>query len=265
MTRYDKTLSRRIARAIELFNGDLKELFARADDLGLPPEAIEAQLIADLENDGKLFGKLRSNLMGATEQAVITAHQQGITTGEAVESGTYDIDNMTDAEIERLFSGEDPEAMQALEDSVSDRAIYTWVATLVNTCPYCVALHGSAKTKDEWRKLGLDPETVHDAKGVNAPCYCRLVLSEIADKDPLMTVEPLRREIVGAKNGSKGNRKTQRSVTQRDPEKALAAVDKAVTTKGGRATLKVLGNAAPPEVASAVRDARAQAKEDKGK
>ena len=265
MARYDKALSRRIVRALELVQGDLKEAFSRAEDLGFTPEALEQFLLDDLNNDGPIFGKLKSNLMGASEQSVIVAHEQGVTVGEAIESGEIDIYNMTDEEIAALASGEDPELMQATEDSIADRAFYTWVAMLVNSCPYCVALHGSRKTKEQWRAAGLHPETIHADKGINAKCYCRLALSQFAEKDPMSTAEPLRRTQIEGANGVKGNRRTQRAVTQRDPVKALAAVDKALQTKSGKATLRILGNQADPDVAAEIRAARQKAREDEEK
>jgi hypothetical protein len=196
--------------------------------------------------------------------ATISAHQQGATAGELVEAGYVDAAEMSDDEIERMLSGEDPEAMEALELSVGDRALYTWVATLVNTCHHCLALHGKRQTKDQWREQGLDPETIHAANSINAPCYCRFVLSESVRDDDLSTVEPLRRLQIEGRRGVAGNRKTQRAVTQPSIERATKAAAKAAESKSGRQALRAMGNAAPPEVADAVRAARAEAREDKG-
>ncbi len=263
MPRYDRTLARRVARALELVDGDLREAFAKATDLKMTPEALERFILTDMENDGPIFGRLTRNLMGGLEQGVMAAHGQGVVVGEAVGAGFIDLHGMTDEQIERVFAGNDPETMAAMEDAVADRAFYTWVAVLVNSCPYCVALHGTEMTKDEWRASGHDPETIHAENSINAKCYCRFVLADVARKDPLSTAAPLRRESLATAQGIKGNRRTQRSIAQRDPEKSLIAAKKATETKSGRQMLKAMGDSAPPVVAKAVRDARADARADR--
>lgn len=269
MPRYDKTLSRRLLRAMKLADGDLEELFLRAEDNGLTDEAIERALIADLENDGPIFGRLKSNLMGAAEASVMAAQAQGTFVGEAIESGQLAaseyLQEMSDADFQAMMSGNDPDGMGRFEDATAYSLEYTWVSTLVNTCPFCLALHGKTVTRQEWRQAGLDPETIHAENSINAKCFCHLALATEANKDDLATTAPLKRTSLESGTGLKGNRRTLRAVTNEDPLKALEAVRKAQETEQGRRTLRMLGNAAPPEVALAVRDARAVAREEEAK
>jgi len=264
MPRYDKTLSRRVARALELADGDLREAFDRAEDLGITRDAFERLLLEDLMDDGPIFGKLKSNLMGAAEQSILAAQEQGLIVGEAIQSAAFDFEEMTEEQIDRMLAGEDPAAMMDVESRMDD-VDYTWVAMLVNSCPYCVALHGTTMSKAEWKDSGHHPETIHNLRGINAPCWCQFVLAEAAKKDDLSTAEPLRRVSVESRKGTKGNRRTIRKVAQRDPDKALAAVEEALKTDAGRASLRAMGNAAPEEVAKPVREARAEAREDREK
>lgn len=86
---------------------------------GATDAAIKKELLADLEEGGRLFGEFR-NAIAATSNGVIARMR---------------------------------DSAQFAEDlDVQD---YLWVAVLSNSCPDCVERHGQIKTMDEWEQEGL--------------------------------------------------------------------------------------------------------------
>jgi len=245
MGNYAKTLSRQIQRALRLAEGDLEALFANAADLGMSDEALASRLVTDLETNGPIFGRFFENLMGATEQSILSAQRQGIFIGEALADGQEAVaarlGDLSDDDWTELVGGNNPDAMEAFERGVLDDQEYTWVAALVKTCRFCLPLHGKTMKKSEWAESGWDPETIHLINGFNSPCYCRFVLSDTAKDDESAGPEVLRRDVIETKSGLRGNKRTARAVAQKNAEKADEAAEKANQTLSGRRTMRELG------------------------
>lgn len=247
MGNYAKNFERKVLRALKNADGDLDLLFSQAEDLGTTPDALERMLLNDLANNGPIFGKFLSNLMGAAESGLTSAQRAGITAGQITPQQRADIlGDMSDDDYERLVFGGDPDDLEAIESSMASREELVWVAELVNTCHLCLPLHGTALTLEEWRETGYDPETIHVNAGFNSDCKCRLVPRRLTEgREDLMA--PLKRNQLEGKGGIKGNKNTARAVAGEDLEKAVKAMEKARDSEKGRRTLRMLGQSKAPQ------------------
>jgi hypothetical protein len=113
---------------------------------GATKAAIQADLLADLEEGGRIFGEFKRALQptfaGSTSRFrdVGVLAQMGITTQ------------------------------------------YRWVAVLVNTCPDCLERHNQVKKWAEWEDEGL-PRSGATVCGQN--CKCVLLPKEVAELEPI--------------------------------------------------------------------------------
>lgn len=240
--RYDKVFTNRVERALLAARGDLEAFFRDAIDLGMDPSMVEQVLLDDLASDGPIFGKFLNNITGAATSSTAEAIRQGDFIGQLHGSrklaGT-DVSVLSDSDIRKLALSGDAELAEQYKDAVSEHVEFMWVSDFaVNTCDRCLPLHGSVDTMRGWESRGLHPSTIHS--GWNSRCHCQLVRSDKAT-DELSA--PLARSKLESKTGLKGNRRTARSVTQQDIDKARAAVEKAKESLTGRRTLRLLGQA----------------------
>jgi hypothetical protein len=117
---------------------------------GASPESIEAFLLDDLNNNGRIFGEFR-NAIRATANGVISRSR----------------DNAMFADPEKTIAEEE----------------FRWVAVLINTCQDCLDRHGQSKTYGEWEMEGL-PRT--GATVCKENCKCMLLPAKTAVLDPIM-------------------------------------------------------------------------------
>lgn len=151
---FGELIDREIA-AMEIFLGSkatktaitLEEYIQTRVLLGASEESIEAELLRDLEEGGRIFGEFR-NAIKATSNGVINR------TRDAAIFGQLGIE-----------------------------APYRWVAVLINTCPDCLKRHNKVKSWLEWEKDGL-PRTGQTVCKEN--CKCILIPAESTEVDPIM-------------------------------------------------------------------------------
>jgi len=127
----------------------LKEFIQTALVGGAEASALEALLIDDLRNNGRIFGEF-NRAIKATANGTINGFRDG---GSLSEFG-----------VDELFR---------------------WAAVLVNTCPDCLSRHnGPAKSWDEWEAKGLPRKGFTICK---QNCKCMLIpvdeISEVNTKD----------------------------------------------------------------------------------
>lgn len=243
--RWTKLFSAKATRALSRLEADLTEVFATALDAGADVDALEMRLIEDLQSGGPTFGPFLRGLGDAAEAAVDVAHRQGELVGMSIGQG--ELAGTTTQEAYEILYGKDAnkravakwtdEKLEKIARSIEDNTNVTWVALLVNSCPYCIALHGTTLSGSQWRQRDLAPDGVHQRYGINAKCRCRFVPSDIAESRASL-VAPLKRV---AADGLKKSKKTVRGVTQVDPDKALDAVKKAQESPEGRKVLRLMG------------------------
>lgn len=114
--------------------------------LGASKESIEADLVKDLEEGGRIFSEFR-NAIRATSNGIINRVR----------------DNAVFSEV-----GIDTQ--------------YRWVAVLVNTCPDCLDRHNRVQKWDEWESEGL-PRTGQTVCKEN--CRCVLLPSSTIEIAPI--------------------------------------------------------------------------------
>ncbi len=203
---------------------------------GVPAERINAMLVDDLENGGQIFGKFFRDLNIAGDMTISGAEQQASSASEAVNLDEDIRRFVEEADrggrpLAELLRDGDPGALEQVEFLADDQEL-TWIATMRNTCPQCLPLHGKSLSRREWRERGLRP------RGVHPNCECDFVPTELAASQESLTA-PLRRQVVPGQ--ARGGRRTQRAVTQSDIDAALAARDAAEQTPAGRRVLRLLG------------------------
>jgi len=111
--------------------------------------SIRADLLADLNTGGRIFGEFRTSI-------------------RATINGS--INRLRD---DALFS----------EEGVITK--YIWTAILVNTCPDCMDRHGVSKSWQKWEAEGL-PRTNHTV--CKQFCKCMLIPSEVTDIEKLQPI-----------------------------------------------------------------------------
>lgn len=113
---------------------------------GASINAIQEDLLTDLEEGGRIFGEFR-NAIAATSNGIINR-----------------------ARDTAIFS----------EIGIDTK--YRWVAVLINTCPDCLERHGQVKKWDEWQADGL-PRTGQTVCKDN--CKCVLLPEANVEIDPV--------------------------------------------------------------------------------
>lgn len=114
---------------------------------GASPESVQAELIRDLNEGGRIFGEFRSAIR-ATSNGVI--HRM-------VDSAQY-------AEMINVPR-------------------WRWVAVLVNSCDDCIERHGRTMTWAEWEEQGL-PKTGHTV--CKELCKCKLMPADSTVLKPIV-------------------------------------------------------------------------------
>lgn len=114
---------------------------------GASKETLQADLLDDLENGGRIFSEFR-NAIRATSNGVINRFR----------------DN-------GIFS------------SIGVDTKYRWVAVLINTCPDCLERHNQVQTWSDWEAEGL-PRTGQTVCKEN--CKCILLPADNTDTEPIM-------------------------------------------------------------------------------
>lgn len=235
MPRYDRTFAALANRAIAQGVTDMETFLTQMADTGVSPDRVEQLLLDDLEGDGPIFGKFMRSMIGAAEQGTLAAARSGEIAGTV--DATSELRRLTSiTDLDDAIEQADPEALEAIEEDVG-RTEWTWICALKNTCHRCLPLHGVTRTMDEWKALGLLPETIHS--GWNSACHCTLVPADEFKRGDV--VAPLTRKKIKSPTGQKPNRKTARAVAQKDLDKSLSARNKAMESPEGRRTLRLLG------------------------
>ena len=136
--------------------------------------------------------------------------------------------------LDELAAKADPETASDIEDMAAQQQV-TWVAMMINTCEYCLPLHGKTMSRAEWQEAGLDPETIHADKGWASPCWCSLIPEDgiIGGITPLVRLRD-----------EKGSSRTRRGVSQSDIDRSQIAAAKAMESKQGRRVMRLLGQSA---------------------
>jgi hypothetical protein len=114
---------------------------------GADPNVIEADLVKDLDEGGRIFGEFRNAIKATTKGTVARTR-----------------DNIIFADL-----GIDTP--------------YRWVAVLINTCPDCLDRHNMVKTWPEWELEGL-PRT--GATVCKENCQCLLLPAIDTEIAPIM-------------------------------------------------------------------------------
>lgn len=114
--------------------------------LGATKQAIEQQLIDDLNNNGRIFSEFRRSVKATARGSV---------------NRVRDIGYFSEFGVDRE---------------------YRWSAVLVKTCPDCIDRHGQVKSWDEWEAVGL-PRTGSTVCREN--CHCVLIPKEYAELEPI--------------------------------------------------------------------------------
>lgn len=114
---------------------------------GSDPAVVEADLLDDLNNGGRIFGEFR-NAIASTVKGVANRTR----------------DNAIFADL----GTETP---------------YRWIAVLVNTCDDCLERHNQVQTWDEWAAEGL-PRT--GATVCKENCQCLLLPAATTETSPIM-------------------------------------------------------------------------------
>lgn len=124
----------------------LQEFIAAARMQGISDDAIESELVRDLEEGGRIFGEFRS---------AVKATSNGI------------INRMRDS---------------AQFSAIGIDTQYRWSAVLVNTCPDCLKRHGRVQDWADWEAEGL-PRTGQTVCKEN--CRCVLLPAWAAELEPI--------------------------------------------------------------------------------
>lgn len=114
---------------------------------GADPAVIEADLIKDLEEGGRIFGEF-NNAIQATAKGVVNRTR----------------DNAIFADL-------------------GIATPYRWIAVLRNTCPDCLSRHNQVKTWAEWELEGLPRTGMTVCRDF---CQCFLVPAANTEVEPLM-------------------------------------------------------------------------------
>lgn len=113
---------------------------------GVASSAIQAELLNDLNNGGRMFAELRRSIK-ATAKGSITR--------------TRDIGYFSELGVDRD---------------------YRWSAILVSTCSSCKELHGQVKSWEEWEAGGLP--RLRETK-CRENCHCVLIPVEFTELQPI--------------------------------------------------------------------------------
>lgn len=129
---------------------------------GMSQQAITDALRKDFDEDGPIFGSLKS---------MVTQSFSGF------------LEDVADETKDSIFQ----EEYGALE-----QLPYMWVATLVNTCPDCLDLHGEVKSLAEWEEEGV-PNIRPTVCTLRSVCRCELVpMDSMGEEDKNSVIEPIK-------------------------------------------------------------------------
>lgn len=149
---------------------------------------------------------LRRN--GVTDENVIKLLQDDFNLGEDSRFFGPIINNLKAGAQDFIQNAANKEKNLVLEKAYDDldNQEFTWVATMVKTCPDCVELHGVSKTYREWQEEG-EPNIRPTICTLNGYCHCQLVPnSGMNDADRTAITEPiqLQKEKIAAYEKEKG-------------------------------------------------------------
>jgi len=260
--RYDRLYAIRAQRAVDTGLVDLEAFIDELRSMGMNDERIDQMILDDLLEGGPIFGKFFRSLGMAASDTTTVAHRTASSVGMSVglaEQGAMKVlpgesvpigaaqrmgkaDRLTgplkigDTDIVELAKQGDPDALEYLED-ITDYEALTWVCALKKTCARCLPLHGKTMTRKDWRQSGYGPGAMHPR------CMCVFEPSAVSQSRQ-QHIAPLVRQ--GSPGAPKGSKRTIRSLTQQDVDKAVAAADAARATPQGRQILDRLGRVNGP-------------------
>lgn len=113
---------------------------------GATAQNIEAQLLDDLNNNGRMFGEFRRSIKATARGSI---------------NRVRDVGYFSEFELDRA---------------------YRWSAVMFRTCPDCLDRHGQVKSWDEWEAEGL-PRT--GATVCRENCHCVLIPTEFSELEPI--------------------------------------------------------------------------------
>lgn len=143
LTTLDIVLTAKISRTAIT----LEEFIQMRLSQGAAMKAIRADLLADLESGGRIFGEF----VNALKPTFAGSTSRFRDAGELAELG------------------------------IAEK--YRWVAVLVNTCPDCLERHNKAKPWEDWETDGL-PRT--GATVCKENCKCVLIPAEATELEPII-------------------------------------------------------------------------------
>lgn len=250
MPRYDKTYARLAERSVRQGAINIDTFIENMLSQGVGFPRISQMMMQDIESDGPLFGSFVRSLTGAAHGSVLAAERQGDALGVVRSRGQASMNRLlglskqglkidSPDSLNKVAQDADPEVLEHVEAQSAPLLKYTWVASSGNVCHLCLPLHGTTMLMSEWNAQGMTPATIHPTEWT-ARCKCQLIPEEEAGNRSDL-VAPLVRKRVEGPSGIKGSKRTQRAISQKDIEKSLAARDKAIQTKEGRRTLRLMG------------------------
>jgi hypothetical protein len=149
-------MTKSMAATKQVFQLKITNLITQLETRGLSDQQVINVLLDDLNNDGQIFGGLKRQLIGDSQEFIevagsrLTAEEFQIQSGE--ESGT-------------------------------------WVAILVNTCEDCLPRHGQTKTYNEWEELGMPRSGFSVCK---SKCQCDVFPASVTESKEELRL-PLKR------------------------------------------------------------------------
>jgi hypothetical protein len=141
-----KTLEIALSAKIRRTAISIEEYIAIRVNQGVSLETIQADLLADLEEGGRIFGEFR--------RAIETTYNGSV-------SRFRDVAQVAEVGL---------------------KAKFRWVAVLIDTCPDCLERHGRTMTWDDWEQEGL-PRTGQTVCKEN--CKCVLIPAEATELLPI--------------------------------------------------------------------------------
>ena len=166
--------------------------------------------LLDLERDNFLNSMeaviTRSRAGGMTDEAIVKSLQADFEVGGGLFGGLKGrIDKQISGLMEDL-SNKEKEAVFLDELSDVDNQKEIWIATLINTCEDCIALHGVIQTRAEWEAEGV-PNVRNTICTYRGTCHCSLEPVDSLSEDDMKSItEPikLQREQIAAYQKERG-------------------------------------------------------------
>lgn len=239
MTNYRDAFTIRAQRAVAHGIADARAYRQLAEASGLSLDQVAERLLADLEEEGPIFGKFMRSLRGAAVQSVELAERTGEVLGGLSRDEALR-ESLSLADLEDVIDDADPGELADVADLAAQEEVM-YVAMLENTCDRCLPWHGTVMSRAEFAERGIEPGpggNMHPGDW-NSECKCRFVpVKDIERKEALA---PLKRIPKKDEQGRKISGRTVRDVSQIDVDKALKAVEKSRETPEGRRALRWMG------------------------